>query len=177
MLSTRVLESLSLASLKRRNPEYSKRWERSSISVQHFELIKALKVDHLPFWQPNIFHGEGAITSEVIASTWKEGVEFQSIDLLAILLEILKLLYQRWSISLYQRLDPTKIMNLENREDAENETFAYLKGWYFLLEQETKSTGLTAVSCKEQIHLAASSELVAPSYRIRICISVISFLV
>lgn len=43
----------------------------------------------------------------------------------------------------------------------------YLKGCHFLLEQDKRFwTGLIAASCKAWIHPAASSELVAPSYKI-----------
>lgn len=55
--------------------------------------LKVLKVWSLPFWQPNIFQGEGAITSEVIAFTCIKDAEVQSIDLLfSILFETLMLL-------------------------------------------------------------------------------------
>lgn len=84
----------------------------------------------------------------------------QSIDcLFALLFETLILLQKHNNV--------THLLSNHKIIDFENILMDDLKGCQFLSEKEIESfPGLSAASCKERIHRAASSELVTPSYEI-----------
>lgn len=69
----------------------------------------AMSLEILPFWQPKIFHGEGAITSDEFPCVWMDELVVQSpeylhLDLLECNLEEYNLIRKRQN----------KSMNLEN---------------------------------------------------------------
>lgn len=64
-----------------------------------YELETWFELKFVPFWQPNIFQGEGATTSDVIASACIDEWNGQWTEsLLCVLLELVNLFVEEYAI-------------------------------------------------------------------------------